>query len=48
MTLGQIFEGVNRKTVWTKRGGEVSKRSVVPETDVRPRTKIETIKEPKE
>lgn len=46
MTLGQIFEGANRKTVWSKRGDNVSKRVVSSATDVRPRTKIDAVKEP--
>jgi hypothetical protein len=44
MTLGQLFEST-RKTVWSKRGDNVSKRSAAPD-DVSPRTKIVPVKEP--
>jgi hypothetical protein len=48
MTVDQLFEGsVGRKTVWTKRGDNVSKRDVSSLFSVRPRTKIERVEEPK-
>ena len=49
MTIGQLFEALGcRKTVWTKRGGEMSKREVSAVSTITPRKKIETIKESKE
>lgn len=48
MTVNQLFENsATRKTVWTKRGDQVSKREVSAVSSVRPRVKIETIKESK-
>lgn len=44
MTLGELFEnGVSvRKTVWVKRGRDVSKREIekIALTDIHPRTHI--------
>jgi hypothetical protein len=46
MTVDQIFENAGtRKTVWTKRGDTVSKRDVSAVSSVKPRVKIETVKE---
>lgn len=46
MTVEQIFENAGtRKTVWTKRGDQVSKREVAAVSTVKPRIKIETVKE---
>jgi len=46
MTVNQIFENAGaRKTVWTKRGDQVSKREVSTVSSVKPRVKIEAIKE---
>lgn len=48
MTIGQLFETLGgRKTVWTKRGGDLSKREVSAVSSITPRKKIETIKESK-
>jgi len=49
MTVDQIFENsTGRKTVWTKRGGDVTKREVSAVSTIHPRVKIETVKgEPK-
>ncbi len=48
MTVDQLFENTaTRKTVWTKRGDQVSKREVCADSTVRPRVKIEPIKESK-
>ena len=45
MTVTQLFENMaGRKTVWTKRGGEVTKREASTILSVRPRNKIETVK----
>jgi hypothetical protein len=43
MTINEMFENSgNRKTIWTKRGGELSKRSTM--AAVAPRTKFEQVK----
>ena len=49
MTVREIFENMaGRKTVWTKRGNEVSKREVMTVSTIRPRSKLEVVKqEPK-
>lgn len=47
MTIDQIFECMGgRKTIWTKRGDQVSKRSVNA-ASLSPRRKISTVKEGK-
>jgi hypothetical protein len=44
MTVDQIFEGVTgRKTVWTKRGDEITKREVSIATEVQPKDKIKPV-----
>ncbi len=48
MTVSQIFEcSIGRKTVWAKRGEEISKRSVMPVSTIQSRTKIEPKVNPK-
>ena len=46
MTVDQLFEGTTpRKTVWTKRGDDLSKREVqCPSSSVNPRVKFEKVK----
>jgi hypothetical protein len=47
MTVSQIFENAAlRKTVWTKSGGDLTKRSVSSVSSVKPRNKIATVKGP--
>jgi hypothetical protein len=47
MTIDQIFEGLNgKKTIWSKRGDEVTKREETAVSNIRPRNKIEIVKEP--
>lgn len=42
MTVDQLFEQSGpKKKVWTKRGGEISKRDITPVTTISSRTKIE-------
>ena len=48
MTVGQLFEtSVGRKTVWTKRGENISKREVSSVFSIRGGSKIDPVKEPK-
>ena len=45
MTVDQLFENSGlRKKVWSKRGEEVSKRSVSTVDAIKARSKIETVK----
>lgn len=49
MTIDQIFESsASRKTVWSKRGEEISKREVSAVSNIQPRKSIEVVKESKD
>jgi len=49
MTIDQIFEStMGRKTVWSKRGNEISKREVSAVSTIVPRKQIKTVKESKD
>jgi len=49
MTIDQIFEAsMSRKVIWTKKGENVSKRTVSSLSSIMPKTQIEPKKESKQ